>query len=96
MKDPRDIIIAPVVSEKRYALIDATSTRSSSTPTPASPRSTTPIEAIFGVQGPQGEHAEPQGQAPAHPALHTSASVPTPSGPIVTLAAGDRIELFES
>ena len=39
VKDPRDIIIRPVVSEKSYAAYDATSTRSSSRPTPTRSRS---------------------------------------------------------
>ncbi|MEZ5274414.1 MAG: 50S ribosomal protein L4 [Ilumatobacteraceae bacterium] len=38
---PRDIILAPVVSEKSYALMEQGVTRSRCTPAPASPRSTT-------------------------------------------------------
>ena len=49
--------------------------------------------------GAQGEHAQPQGQAQARTALATvEASVRSPgrSGPVVTLAEGDSIDLFEA
>ena len=42
MKDPRDIILAPVVSEKSYALIETGVYTFKFIPTPPSPRSTTP------------------------------------------------------
>ena len=40
--------------------------------------------------------AEPQGQGPAHPALQPHRQAADTKRAIVTLAAGERIELFES
>jgi ribosomal protein L23 len=42
MKDPRDVILAPVVSEKSYGLIESNVYTFTVAPTRRSPRSTTP------------------------------------------------------
>ena len=97
MKDPRDIILEPVVSEKSYALIEQNVYTFMVHPDATKPEIHDAIEAIFGVKVAQGEHPEPQGQDASATGVPTArASAPTPSGRIVTFAAGDRIELFES
>ena len=98
MKDPRDVIIRPVVSEKSYALLDAERLHvHGRTPTPSKPEIHDAVEAIFDVKVAQGEHAQPQGQAQAQPPHRSrSASRPTPSGPSSPSPRATRIELFEA
>ena len=98
MKDPRDIILEPVVSEKSYALIDQNIYTFLVHPSASKPEIHDAIEAIFGVKVLQGEHAEPQGQeGPAARKVEQGRhSKPDTKRAIVTLAAGERIELFES
>ena len=50
MKDPRDIILAPVVSEKSYALIEQGVYTFKVHPSASKPEISDAIEAIWGVQ----------------------------------------------
>ena len=97
MKDPRDIIIAPVVSEKSYALIEQGVYTFKVHPGASKPEIHDAVEAIFGVEVVQGEHAQPQGQGhaqpPQQPLRHAS---PTPSGHSSRWPRATSIELFES
>ena len=50
MKDPRDIILAPVVSEKSYALIEQGVYTFKVHPSASKPEISDAVEAIWGVQ----------------------------------------------
>ena len=66
MKDPRDIIIAPIVSEKSYALIETGVYTFNVHVDASKPEIHDAVEAIWGCQGRQGQHTKPCGQGPAH------------------------------
>jgi hypothetical protein len=61
MKDPRDIILAPVVSEKSYALMETGVYTFKVHPSATSRRSATPSRRS-GASRCAGEHPQPQGQ----------------------------------
>ncbi len=69
MKDPRDVIIRPVVSEKSYSLLDANVYTFLVHPDASKPEIHDAIEAIFGKKVLKVNTAEPQGQGPADAAL---------------------------
>ena len=66
-KNPRDIIIRPVVSEKSYAAFDENIYTFVVAGDANKIEIRHAIETIFGVPGHQREHDEPQGQAQAQP-----------------------------
>ncbi len=49
MRDPRDVIIAPIVSEKSYSLLDAGVYTFRVDPRSSKPEIHDAVEAIFGV-----------------------------------------------
>ena len=53
MKDPRDVIIAPIVSEKSYALLDAGVYTFRVHPEASKPEIHDAVESIFGVKVPR-------------------------------------------
>ena len=61
-KDPRDIIIAPVVSEKSYGLIDEGKYTFIVDPRSNKTEIKLAIEKIFNVKVGVGQHPEPQGK----------------------------------
>ena len=66
--DPRDIILRPIVSEKSYGLLETGSYTFEVHPDANKTQVKIAIEKIFdGVKVHLGEHAEPAGQAQAHP-----------------------------
>ena len=97
MKDPRDVIIRPVVSEKSYSLLDANVYTFLVHPDASKPEIHDAVEAIFGVKVLKVNTAQPQGQDPAQPRRsNRKGKRADTKRAIVTLAAGERIELFES
>ena len=86
-----------MVSEKSYELIEPGVYTFKVHPSASKPEIRDAVEAIFGVQGAQGQHAEPQGQDHAR-ARRTGkvGSKPDTKRAIVTLAAGNEIALFEN
>ena len=82
MKDPRDIILAPVVSEKSYGLIEQGVYTFKVHPQRQQAGDPRRRRGHLGRQGRQGQHDEPQGQGHPRPAeQQVSAASPTPSGP---------------
>ena len=67
MKDPRDIILAPVVSEKSYALMETGVYTFKVRPSASKPEIRDAVESIWDVEVDKRQHAEPQGQASPHP-----------------------------
>lgn len=93
MKNPRDIILAPVVSEKSYDLIERTNTytffvdpRSNKTEIKQA------VQAIFGVTVKRVNTLNRQGKV-VHQGRFVGKRKSTKRA-LVTLAAGDAIELF--
>ena len=96
MKDPRDIIIAPVVSEKSYALLDQNVYTFTVHPSSSKPEIHDAIEAIFSVRVTKVNTLNRQGKRKRNRRNGTYGTRPTQKRAIVTLAEGDRIDLFES
>jgi large subunit ribosomal protein L23 len=96
VKDPRDIIIAPVVSEKSYALLDQNVYTFTVHPSASKPEIHDAIEAIFDVRVTKVNTLNRQGKRKRNRRTGTFGSRPAQKRAIVTLAEGDRIELFES
>ena len=97
MKDPRDIILAPVVSEKSYALIEQGVYTFKVHPSASKPEISDASRGDLGCAGAEGEHPQPQGQGHARTSHWQGRfSKPDTKRAIVTLAAGQEIPLFEN
>ena len=97
MKDPRDIILAPVVSEKSYALIEQGVYTFKVHPSASKPEIRDAVEAIWGVEVVKVNTLNRKGKvARARAAPTASVSKPDTKRAIVTLAAGNEIPLFEN
>ena len=96
MKDPRDIILAPVVSEKSYALIEQGVYTFKVHPSASKPEISDAIKAIWGVQVVKVNTLNRKGKATRSRRVGRAGSKPDTKRAIVTLAAGNEIPLFES
>jgi len=96
VKNPRDIILAPVVSEKSYALIEQNTYTFLVAPTASKPEIHDAVESIFGVTVTRVNTLNRQGKAVRQRRSNAKGHRPDTKRAIVTLKAGDRIELFES
>ena len=95
MKDPRDIIIAPVVSEKSYGLVERGVYTFHVHPDASKPEIHDAIEAIWGVKVLKVNTLNRKGKRKRNRRTGTWGSRSGDKRAFVTLAAGDRIELFE-
>jgi large subunit ribosomal protein L23 len=96
MKDPRDIIVAPVVSEKSYALIEQGVYTFIVDPKASKPEIHDAVEAIWGVRVVKVNTLNRPGKVTrARKSNRTGRKADTKRA-IVTLAAGDDIPLFEN
>jgi large subunit ribosomal protein L23 len=95
MRDPRDIIIAPIVSEKSYALLDTGVYTFKVHPKASKPEIHDAVESIFGVKVLKVNTLNRQGKAKRNRRTGTTGKRPDTKRAIVTLAEGDRIDLFE-
>lgn len=95
MKDPRDIIIAPIVSEKSYALIEQGVYTFKVHPSASKPEIHDAVEAIWGVTVQKVNTMNRKGKVTRARRGRTG-SKPDTKRAIVTLAAGDEIPLFEN
>ena len=96
MKDPRDVIIRPVVSEKSYALLDANVYTFLVHPDASKPEIHDAIEAIFGEKVLKVNTLNRKGKVQRTRRSNRKGKRADTKRAIVTLAAGERIELFES
>ena len=96
MKDPRDIILAPVVSEKSYALIEQGVYTFKVHPSASKPEISDAVEAIWGVQVMKVNTLNRKGKVTRARRTGRAGSKPDTKRAIVTLAAGNEIPLFES
>ena len=96
MKDPRDIIVAPVVSEKSYALIEANVYTFVVDKRASKPEIHDAVEAIWGVRVLKVNTLNRKGKTQRTRRSNREGHRPDTKRAIVTVAAGDHIELFES
>ena len=93
--DHRDVIIAPVVSEKSYALIDRNAYTFHVHRDANKIEIRQAIEAIFGVRVDKVNTLNRQGKAKRNRKSWTMGRRPATKRAVVTLVEGDRIDLFE-
>ena len=96
MKDPRDIILAPVVSEKSYGLIEQGVYTFKVHTSASKPEIHDAVEAIWGVKVVKVNTLNRVGKKTRARKSNRTGSKPDTKRAIVTLAEGERIELFES
>ncbi len=96
MKDPRDIIIAPVVSEKSYALIENNVYTFNVHPDATKPEIHDAVEAIWGVKVLKVNTLNRPGKVQRTRGTNRPGRRPSTKRAIVTLAAGSEIPLFEN
>lgn len=97
MKDPRDVILRPVVSEKSYALLDAGVYTFEVAPQASKPEIRDAVQAIWpGVKVKNVNTLNRKGKRKRNRRSPTFGSRPDVKRAIITLdAAGDQIDLFE-
>ena len=96
MKDPRDIILAPVVSEKSYALIEQGVYTFKVHPSASKPEIHDAVVAIWGVKVVKVNTLNRPGKKTRARKSNRTGSKPDTKRAIVTLAAGEDIPLFEN
>jgi len=96
MKDPRDIILEPVVSEKSYALIETGVYTFRVHPSASKPEISDAVQAIWGVQVLKVNTLNRKGKVTRARRAGRAGSKPDTKRAIVTLAAGNEIPLFEN
>ena len=95
MKDPRDVIVEPVVSEKSYGLLDANVYTFKVHPDASKPEIRDAVQSIFNVRVTNVNTLNRKGKTKRNRRNWTKGKRPDTKRAIVTLAEGDRIELFE-
>jgi large subunit ribosomal protein L23 len=96
VKDPRDVIIEPVVSEKSYALSDRGSYTFRVHPDASKPEIRDAVSEIFGVRVAKVNTLNRQGKRKRNRRSPTFGTKPDTKRAIVTLVEGDTIDLFEA
>ncbi len=94
--DPRDVILAPIVSEKSYSLLDQNSYTFKVHPDANKTEIRQAVEAIFNVEVTNVNTLNRKGKRKRNRRQATFGTRPDTKRAIVTLKAGDRIDLFES
>jgi large subunit ribosomal protein L23 len=96
MSDPRDVIIEPVVSEKSYALLEQNVYTFRVHPDASKPQIHDAIEEIFNVRVMKVNTLNRKGKRKRNRRSWTFGKRADTKRAIVTLAEGDRIEIFGS
>lgn len=96
MNDPRDVIIKPVVSEKSYRLLEQNVYTFVVHPKATKIEIRDAVETIFNVEVTAVNTMNRKGKRKRNRRSGTFGSRPDTKRAIVTVAAGGRIELFES
>ena len=94
MKDPRDVIIEPIVSEKSYALLEHNVYTFRVHPDATKPEIRDAVQSIFGVRVAKVNTLNRQGKRKRNRKTFTYGKRPDTKRAIVTLAEGDTIDLF--
>ncbi len=95
MKDPRDIIIEPVVSEKSYGLLERNVYTFKVHPDATKPEIHDAVESIFSVRVVKVNTLNRKGKRKRNRRSFTYGKRADSKRAIVTLHEGDRIDLFE-
>ena len=95
MKDPRDIIIAPVVSEKSYALMETGIYTFKVRSSASKPEIRDAVESIWGVEVSKVNTLNRKGKRRRTRGTNRTGTKPDSKRAMVTLAAGE-IPLFEN
>ena len=95
MKDARDVIIAPVVSEKSYALIESNVYTFLVHPDAAKPEIRAAVEEIFNVKVAKVNTLNRKGKTSRNRRTGRPGSRPDRKRAIVTLVEGDSSDLFK-
>ena len=95
MKDPRDVIVAPIVSEKSYALMEEGIYTFKVHPTASKPEIRDAVQSIFGVKVSKVNTLNRKGKRKRNRKTFTYGSRPDTKRAIVTLVPGETIDLFQ-
>ena len=95
MRDPHTVIVRPVVSEKSYALLDAGVYTFVVHPDANKTEIRQAVESIFNVRVSKVNTLNRKGKRKRNRRMPTFGKRPDTKRAIVTLMAGDTIELFE-
>ena len=95
MSDPRDIIIAPVVSEKSYALMEDGAYTFTVRTTANKHEIRDAVQQIFGVRVAKVNTLNRQGKRKRNRRTFTYGKRPDTKRAIVTLVEGETIDLFQ-
>ena len=95
MKDPRDIILKPIVSEKSYALIEQGVYTFEVDPAASKPEIHDAVEAIWDVKVVKVNTIVRKGKVKRTRGTNRMGQRPDSKRAIVTLAPGNEIPLFE-
>jgi large subunit ribosomal protein L23 len=93
--EARDVIVRPVVSEKSYALLDANAYTFVVHPDANKVEIRQAVESIFGVRVLKVNTLNRNGKRRRNRRSFTYGKRPDTKRAVVTLVAGDRIDLFE-
>ncbi len=96
MKDPRHVILKPVVSEKSYALLETNQYTFIVHPTASKPEIHDAVESIFDVTVLKVNTLNRRGKSIRNRRTGKLGSKASTKRAIVTLAEGDSIDLFEN
>ncbi len=95
MKDPRDVILEPVVSEKSYGLIDRNVYTFVVHPNASKPEISDAVSSIFDVKVLKVNTLNRKGKATRNRRTGKVGKRADRKRALVTLAEGDSIDLFE-
>ena len=95
MKDPRDVIIEPIVSEKSYALLEHNVYTFRVRPDATKPQIHDAVEQVFNVRVIKVNTLNRKGKRKRNRRTYTFGKRPDTKRAIVTLHPDDRIDLFE-
>ena len=96
MKDPRDVLIAPVISEKSYDFLEDGVYVFRVHPSASKPEIRQAVEAIFDVKVANVNTLNRKGRVRRNRRSNTMGKRPDTKRAIVTLVEGDSIPIFDS
>ncbi|WP_419924633.1 50S ribosomal protein L23 [Candidatus Poriferisocius sp.] len=95
MKDPRDVVLAPVVSEKSYELLESNVYTFRVHPDASKPEIKDAVESLFDVTVLKVNTMNRKGKRRRNRRSPTFGRRPDVKRALITLAEGDQIELFD-
>ena len=95
MKNARDVIVAPIVSEKSYALMEEGIYTFKVHPSASKPEIRDAVQNIFGVKVSKVNTLNRKGKRKRNRKTFTYGSRPDTKRAIVTLVPGETIDLFQ-